>query len=273
MNILQNNEVLSDVSIPKITSTSGLLGTPRRRDAQLEIDLIFEPKMVVGQLVEVESSTASVFNGQFKVIGIHHSGTISGAVASEVKTTLNLFIGALIPNSNQIFSGVSRYEELSEVKNQNVTPVTNTKLGQIRRIREYIIKNNKVPHEKITKNIWWDEVILNYSKQGSVPSLDVMSNLNKVASTLQDFIDKYYPNNKVQINSGWRSTSYNATIPNAHPQSSHIQGYALDFTIIGVPNYYVYQDLKKYWNGRKYLGSGFIHVDITVSRGKIANDR
>lgn len=273
VNILQNNEVLADVSIPKITSETGLLGTPRRRDTNVEADLIFEPKMVVGQLVEIESRTAPIFNGQFKVIGIHHTGTISGAVAGEARTTLNLYIGALIPNSNQIFSGISTYEPLSEVKGFQVKSVDNIILGQIRRIREFIIKNNYVPHERISKNIWWDEVILNYSQQGSVPSLTVMNNLYKVATTLQSFVDKFYPNNKVQINSGWRSSSYNATIPNAHPNSSHIQGYALDFTIMGVPNYYTYQNLLKFWNGRKYLGSGFIHVDITTSRGKIANDR
>ena len=273
VNILQNNEVLADVAIPKITSETGLLGTPRRRNTNVEVDLIFEPKMVVGQLVEIDSTTASIFNGQFKVIGIKHTGTISGAIAGEAKTTLNLFIGALIPNSNQIFSGISSYEELSEVKGFNVAPVSDIVLGQIRRVREFIIKNNYVPHERISKNIWWDEVIMNYAQQGSVPSLAVMINLYKVATTLQDFIDNYYPNNKVRINSGWRSATYNATIKGAHPNSSHIQGYALDFNIIGNPDYYVYQNLIKYWNGRKYRGSGFIHVDITNSRGKIANDR
>lgn len=273
VNILQNNEVLADVIIPKINSNTGLLGTPRRRNAEVEIDIIFEPKLLVGQLLEVESSTASIFNGQFKVIGIHHTGTISGAISGEAKTTLNLFIGALIPNSNQIFSGISSYEELSEVKAEKVTPVSNTILGQIKLVRNYIIKNGKVPHERITQNIWWDEVILNYPQQGSVPSIDVMTHLYQTSSRLQDFMNKFYPNNKVSITSGWRSASHNATIPNAHPNSSHIQGYALDFSIMGVPNYNTYQNLVKFWNGRKYLGNGFIHVDITTSRGKIANDR
>ena len=273
VNILQNNEVLADVSIPKITSETGLLGTPKRRDTNMEVDLIFEPKMVVGQLVEIESRTATIFNGQFKVVGIHHTGTISGAVAGEARTTLNLYIGALIPNSNQIFSGISTYEELSEVKGFNVAPVSDIVLGQIRRIREFIIKNNYVPHERIGRNIWWDEVIGNFASQGSIPSIAVMTNLWQTSRNLQDFKNSFYYNNKILITSGWRSASYNATISNADPNSSHIYGYAIDFYMVGANQSEVFQNLLKYWNGRKYQGKGFIHVDITTSFGKIANDR
>lgn len=274
LNVLNNNEVLKDVEIYKIDSDTGLLGTPKRRDAQVEVDLIFEPRITVGQLVEIESSTASIFDGQFKVIGIHHTGTISGAIAGEARTTLNLFIGPLIPNSNQIFTGVGVSEPLSEVKGVgNVVPVNKEVLSSIREVRAYLIKYNRVPDKKITHGIKWANVLLNYSKQGSVPSLDVLVNLYQVATQLQNFVDKFYPGNKIVINSGWRSQSYNATIPGAAPRSAHILGKALDFSIPGQTLYYVYQNVRKYWSGWFYMGNGFIHVNTPRGGGKVANDR
>lgn len=274
LNVLNNNEVLKDVEIYKIDSDTGLLGTPKRRDAQLEVDMIFEPRITVGQLVEIESSTASIFDGQFKVIGIHHAGIISGAVAGEARTTLNLFIGALIPNSNQIFTGVGATEPLSEVKGMgNVTPVNKEVLSSIREVRAYLIKHNRVPDKKITHGIKWTNVLQNYAKQGGVPSLDVLVNLYGVATQLQAFVDRFYPGNKIVINSGWRSQSYNATIPGSAPRSAHILGKALDFNIPGQTLYYVYQNVRKYWSGWFHMGNSYIHVNTPRGGGKVANDR
>lgn len=273
LNVLQENETLGDINIYKLTSDTGLLGTPERRDIQVIVNAVFSPEILVGQLLEIESSTAPIFNGQFKVVGLQHSGIISGATCGEVTTTLNLLVGVLIPNSNQIFTGVSYEQPLSEVKGEEVTPIDGTVLSSVKQVREYLIKYKTPPKKKITKNIWWNEVLMNYSMQGEVPSLKVLTNLVTLATRVQDFLDKFYPGNKIIITSGWRSKTYNSKIPNAHPNSAHIYGYALDFNIPGQIIYYVYKDVKKFWNGRKYAGSGFIHVDITVGGGKIANDR
>ena len=274
LHVLGNNEVLKDVEIYKIDSDTGLLGTPKRRDAQVEVDMIFEPRIVVGQLVEIESSTASIFDGQFKVIGIHHAGTISGAVAGEARTTVNLFIGALIPNSNQIFTGVSASEPLSEVQGiGNVTPVTKEVLSSIKEVRAYLIKHNAPPHKKITHGIKWSDVLLNYSKQGSVPSLDVLTNLYGVATQLQSFVDRFYPGNTIVIHSGWRSASYNSNIPGAAPRSAHILGKAIDFHIPGQQLFYIYQNVRKYWSGWFHMGNSYIHVNTPRGGGKVANDR
>ena len=115
-------------------------------------------------------------------------------------------------------------------------------------------------------------MLKNYSMQGEIPSIKVLSNLVTLATRVQQFLDKFYPNNKIIITSGWRSKSYNSKIKNAHPNSSHIYGYAMDFYIPGQIIYYVYKDVKRFWSGRSYSGNGFIHVDITVGGGKIAND-
>ena len=95
INLLKPNEVIN-ASIPVITSASGLLGTPMRQNTNLTIDMIFEPRIQVGNIVEVKSSINSLFNGQFKTTGIKHSGTISGAINGDCKTTLQLFIGAYL---------------------------------------------------------------------------------------------------------------------------------------------------------------------------------
>lgn len=274
LHVLNNNEVLGDVGIYKITSETGLLGTPRRQDAQLEIDCIFAPEVTVGQMIEIESTTAPAqYNGQYKAIGLTHRGNISGADCGTVTTTLNLFVGVLLPNSNFIWSGVMN-EPVSEVKGNKVQELTQKDMATIREVYNYLLKNRKPPHQKITSNIWWDEVLMNYSLQGSTPSIDVLSNLYATATNLQTFVDKFYPNNKIKITSGWRSASYNPKIGGA-PNSQHIQGRAIDFILPGQTLYYVYNYFSKYWSyGFKQLGSGYIHCDTrsTIVKG-VANDR
>jgi len=93
-NVLKSGDYIANAAgIPLITSSSGMLNTPRRRDAMIEIDMIFEPRLVVGQAVEVKS-LEKVNNGTYQVIGIHHHGSISGAVDGGCITTLSLWVGA-----------------------------------------------------------------------------------------------------------------------------------------------------------------------------------
>lgn len=81
--------------IPIINSEMGLLETPRREDANLEVKIIFEPRIIIGQAVELQS-LETVFNSQYKVVGIHHQGTISDAVCGECTTLLSLWVGAVV---------------------------------------------------------------------------------------------------------------------------------------------------------------------------------
>lgn len=103
VNVLQKNEYISnEIGLPLITSDTGLLGTPRRHNALIEVDVVFEPRAAVGQLVELRS-IESVNNGLYQVIGIHHHGTISGAVDGGLTTTISLWLGtqALSPINAQ----------------------------------------------------------------------------------------------------------------------------------------------------------------------------
>lgn len=92
INLLNDNETIKgDVLL--INSETGLLGTPIRQNTYLTVDIIFEPRIVVGQLIEINSKVNPFYNGQFKVDGIKHSGTISDAVGGDCKTSLQLFVG------------------------------------------------------------------------------------------------------------------------------------------------------------------------------------
>ena len=95
VNILNVNEYIKSTGgrVLLISSETGLLGTPQRQGTNLVMDVIFEPQIVVGQLVNVRSQVNPLFDGQYKVMGLKHSGIISGAVAGDCKTSLSLFIG------------------------------------------------------------------------------------------------------------------------------------------------------------------------------------
>lgn len=89
---LGDNEVI-DGDIPLITSESGLLGSPRRTNAKIEFDILFEPRLTLGQLVELQSQTNRIFNGRYKVMGFEHTGTISPAIGGDCKTSCSLWLG------------------------------------------------------------------------------------------------------------------------------------------------------------------------------------
>ena len=146
-------------------------------------------------------------------------------------------------------------------------------VNDIEDVYQYIQNNNKAPHSHITKNIYWDEVVKYPSLSYGKPSKEVLTNLYKTAVKIQDFIDTYYPGSKVQINSGWRSKGYNDTLGNAHPNSEHLYGNAIDFKIIGQDINAVNAKIQEYWKGRHYIHTtyGFIHVDRMREHGKDVN--
>ena len=95
VNKLGINEYIKSTGgkVPLLTSETGLLGTPLRQGTDLIVDMLFEPRINVGQLVEIKSQINKQFDGQYKVNGVKHSGIISGAVNGDCRTTLQLFIG------------------------------------------------------------------------------------------------------------------------------------------------------------------------------------
>jgi hypothetical protein len=111
--VLKDNEVVKG-EVPLLSFETGLLGTPRREDSYLSVDLIFQPDLIIGQVVEIKSRIMPEYNGQYKVIGISHCGMISESVCSKVVTTVNLLIGS------QLFNDINSKSGDKEVSNFKV---------------------------------------------------------------------------------------------------------------------------------------------------------
>ena len=125
LNTLMDNEVI-DVPVPVISNNTTLLETPMRRDANLEIKTLFLPDLIVGQLVEVDSSISPNFNGQFKLVGFTHDCLISPTQAGTRTTQMVLWIGPLLPGANIAITGGAAPVEFSKVKGEDVSPVNPT---------------------------------------------------------------------------------------------------------------------------------------------------
>jgi hypothetical protein len=93
--VLRDNEVIQG-EIPLINSDSGLLGSPKRTNKKIEFDIVFEPRVTLGQVVQLESQTNRIFNGTYKVMGFEHTGIISPSVGGQCKTSCSLWLGTEI---------------------------------------------------------------------------------------------------------------------------------------------------------------------------------
>jgi hypothetical protein len=77
-----------------ITSASGLLGTPIREQSIINIDMIFEPRLTIGQRVKLESIEGIGSADQiFKVVSLKHRGMISETVCGTAVTSVGLSAG------------------------------------------------------------------------------------------------------------------------------------------------------------------------------------
>lgn len=89
---LGENECLQG-SIEVLDSSSGLLGTPIREQNLLHIEIMFEPRLLLGQKIELRSIGSPNFNGFYRVMTIHHRGMISESVCGEAITMVGLAYG------------------------------------------------------------------------------------------------------------------------------------------------------------------------------------
>lgn len=280
VNSLNNNEAL-DYGVQVIQAESGLLGTPQRRGGEVIIESIFNPDLVVGQLVEIKSETASEFSSTYKICGINHQGVISGAVGGVRKTTLNLFIGAFLPNSNYNLTGQTTKQSFVKVKQEKIIPVVLRAGSSVQEVYNYIkTHDGDVPNKKITQNISWKELLLPSGTGNTKQQLktqiteEILYNCETIALKLQSFLNAYYPNKTINITSGWRSKENNASLNNASKESTHLRGLAIDFNIKGVSSQVAFNNVfKPYWNKFTYLfrvsgASGYnIHVQSTLGKG------
>lgn len=90
---LGSNEVLIG-QIPVIDSATGLLATPRREGSYLTIRTMFEPRVTVGQILQLQSTVEPIYNGEYKVVGVNHQGIISAAVGGNLESSFSLLLGS-----------------------------------------------------------------------------------------------------------------------------------------------------------------------------------
>lgn len=92
--LFENDVFEGDLTI--INSETGLLGTPKKQQNFLIVETLFEPRLQVGQQIQVISSALAQYtsnsNGIYKVVGIEHRGVISGAVGGECKTIISCLL-------------------------------------------------------------------------------------------------------------------------------------------------------------------------------------
>ena len=101
--LMGTNQVFK-AQLPLIKSTTGLLSVPIRQQTYLEVEMVFEPRITVGQLVELESSVNPLYDGQYKVYGVTHNAVISDAVSGDAKTKLQLYIGSELLGGLEVIS-------------------------------------------------------------------------------------------------------------------------------------------------------------------------
>lgn len=94
VNILNDSDVLAG-ELLIINASSGLLGTPIREQTIINFDMLFEPRLTVGQMVQLQSTTAAnnIQNQVYKIISLKHRGMISNAVCGDAITSVGMFYG------------------------------------------------------------------------------------------------------------------------------------------------------------------------------------
>jgi len=102
--VLKDSEVIPG-ELPLLSPETGLLDTPRRDAAYLTVNTLFEPRVTISQMVELQSSVLPVYNGSYKVIGINHQGTISSAVGGPCRSMFKLLTGTTIFGGYQEVNG------------------------------------------------------------------------------------------------------------------------------------------------------------------------
>jgi hypothetical protein len=94
VNILKPDEVMAGKAFVLDGGDGGvLLETPRRREQFLEVNCLFSPEIRVGYICEIRSAQQK-YNGQYKVYGIKHNVTVSGAQGGDARSMISLYTGA-----------------------------------------------------------------------------------------------------------------------------------------------------------------------------------
>lgn len=270
VNVLQNNEAISG-NVTEIRAENGLISTPERRGGQVEVTSIFNPNFIVGQWINIKSDIASKFTGTYKICGIAHHGTISGAVSGQRTTRLNLLSGAFLPNSNYNLTGKIG-QGAQEVRGTAVKPLNGTISNTAQGVYNYIKNHNgRIPSARIIGAITWADML----KQDNEPahilaqiSPAICQNCITIATKLYNYIHARYPRASIRVTSGWRTTQNNAHW-GGEATSAHLKGLAIDFYFADRNTFAAYnQTFAKTWDRFTYYNAkhNIIHVQATYGK-------
>jgi len=267
VNTLNDNEVLSDFGCYYIAADTGLLETPKRYDHILEITMLFEPTIKIGQLVEIKSSSQARFDGQYKVLSINHNCLISGADGGVRTTTLQLQFIETIANSNENLTNNPAGSPTSVVQNNEVKPINSKITSSISSVYKHIKDTfGGIPNKMINSAVSWKNMIGNNNtanerfKQLTTAKLQACT---EIADRVLRFRNAYFKNqNSIIVTSGWRSVENNAR-EGGVANSQHLTGRAMDFKLLGV-NATTVANLAKKSGMFSYVKpyKTWVHVDI-----------
>lgn len=91
LNVLGDRDVIPG-EVQVISDESGLLGSPKRSNAWVECDMVFEPGLRAGQAITLNSSSLPWLNRVYKIIEVKHNGTISPNTCGKLITTVTMGI-------------------------------------------------------------------------------------------------------------------------------------------------------------------------------------
>lgn len=259
INTLMPNECL-DTGVTILNAETGLINTPQRRNAEIIAEGIFNPNAIVGQLVEVQSKTASEFSGTFYLTGFTHSGTISGAVAGTRTTRYNFLIGALLPSGSYTVTGTTQKQPFTKVKKEEKQVVNAPAGADVQSVYQWIKSHNgNPPNTKVGHtNITWKTLLLPTGTKNTAAqiqaqiSISALQNCKVIAEKLYDFVKVNFPGKSIRIVSNWRSRQNNENTGGAAAESVHLRGGAIDFDINGVSTQVAYNIFDRLWDKFTY---------------------
>lgn len=240
---LYENQTISNYGVYYIAGETGLLGTPVRQDARLEIKMLFEPKIKIGQLVEIKSETQSRFDGQYKVIGLTHDCSISNAEGGTRTTTLQLLYTDYVEMANVSLTGTTTPPKATQFRNKKEVPVDSAISTDDEGICRYIkTHGGNVPTGKqgmINPRISWKEMLYTSGKNTkndvkNEVTPQIIANCRAIANRLYSFCDIYFKGKKIIITSSFRTKYSNSHTEGASANSNHLYGSAIDFHLGGV---------------------------------------
>jgi hypothetical protein len=99
------NEYFIDINtinnIYTLSSETGLIEAPQRENASIVVKSLFAPELTLGEVINLQSEINPFMNGVRKIVGLHHSGTISGAICGNAETKIHVWYGAEVLKSIQ----------------------------------------------------------------------------------------------------------------------------------------------------------------------------